>query len=91
MDKHKIRELLNRISDKVIFKKNGSIEIRHGYFYHHGYHVESFHDDLLKLMLNNGFVTEIIEEDDNFQVWPKDSYLKIVFNLTERTLNKVQE
>ena len=66
-------------SDKVVFHRDGSVTAKHGFFYTHGYHAENFAERIKSAV--DGVT--VIEAFDDWQPWPKDSYLTVKFTVGE--------
>jgi hypothetical protein len=67
--------------DKLTFKKNGTIEGRHGYFYRHGNSPESVAKKLQSSLQSKNIEIEIIDSYDDYRPWPKDSNFVVVFKI----------
>jgi hypothetical protein len=67
-DKRAIEDLF--CGKRVVFKRDGSVEVRHSYYYRHGATAEKLEAYVLKKISN----ATIIDSGDNWQPWPKDSY-----------------
>ena len=67
--------------DKFVCKRNGTVEFKEGYFYHHGRTPEKVADKILKFFPD----CTLVECYDAWAAWPKDSWLVAVvkFNGTE--------
>lgn len=81
MNKKEIREKLLSSFDSVRFKKDGSIEVKRGYFYRHGMTVEG----LVKTLLNKYPNAKVISSTDRWAPWPRDSYFFIRFILQDQS------
>jgi len=75
----KDKSLIRERFDKTISKRDGTIEIRRGYFYRHGMTTEKFENRILKEIPT----AKIVDSGDNWQPWPKDSYFWVRIQLTE--------
>jgi len=77
--KKEIRNKLDGLADKVTFHRDGSIEIRFGFFYRHGMTTETCKKNVLAVVPDAKFVED--ECFENWQPWPRDSYFKITFKI----------
>jgi hypothetical protein len=77
MQKKQIREKLAGIADSIRFKRDGSIEAKHGYFYTHGY-TEGKMAAGIKAIFPS---TEILSSTNHWAAWPRDSYFYVRFRL----------
>lgn len=71
---------------KVVCKRDGTIEIRQGYFYRHGMTAEKMENKVLKYIPT----ATIVESGDNWQPWPKDSYFWVQIRLTEPVMETLE-
>lgn len=63
--------------DKLIFRKNGTIEFRRSYFYRHGATPEMYAEKIKAAV--QGAV--IVSTYDNWQPLPRDSYFRVIFRV----------
>ena len=61
-------------ASKVVCRGNGSVEIKHTYFYHHGYTAEKWAQDVASKLTAVGCAVRVDARDD-WRDWPKDSEL----------------
>lgn len=57
-------------ADKIVMKKDGSIEVKRYYYYTHGSTAEKWAEKVSKVLS----VKHIVNSRDDWAVWPKDSY-----------------
>jgi hypothetical protein len=62
---------------KVIWKRDHTIEARYGFFYRLGQSAEGKANKVQKLFPD----AQIIEYEEIWKEWPKDSYFKVLFKL----------
>jgi hypothetical protein len=67
--------------DKLSFKKDGTIEGKHGYFYRHGDSPEKLAVKLTSALKSQGINIKVIDSYDDFKPWPKDSNFVVVFKI----------
>jgi hypothetical protein len=79
VEKIAIEEKLRGCASKVIFKRNGTIEARHSYFYTFGGNADKL-ANTIKGRLPDATILEVTDE---WHAWPKDSYFRVVFTLPE--------
>ena len=60
-------------ADKIVCKQDGSVEVKHSYFYRHGNTAEKWADRVKSNLEKAGFKVEVDSRDD-FRQWPADSY-----------------
>lgn len=75
-EKKMIRE--NVVADKIIFKADGTVKFKHGYFYRfyrHGRTPEKHAEIDIAAMKKIGFDMIVHETRDEFRAWPANSYL----------------
>ncbi len=60
--------------DKVICRKDGSVEMRRGFFYTHGYTSGRWGDDMIDALKAAGVDHGKVESEECWFEWPKDSY-----------------
>ena len=73
--KKEIKEALDGICDKVMAKKDGSYEVRRGYFYRHGITAEKLAEGI-KHRIPEAAIQEV---QDHWAPWPRDSYFRVTF------------
>jgi hypothetical protein len=74
-EKDKFRE----ISDRVIFKKDGTVEFRRSYFYRHGMDADQFAAAVEKRATKAGLNVMLTDSGDRWAPWPRDSYFWAIF------------
>jgi len=81
IDKQYIRDLIVTFAgaDRVIAKKNGSFVARRSYYYHAGYTTARLATQICAVLGKYGYTVTILGKRDNFQPWPRDSYVEITF------------
>ena len=67
--------------DKITFKRDGSIVAKRGYFYRHGMDENKMADKLVASLKAEGIEIEVIDKYDDWNAWPKDSNMVVVFKL----------
>ena len=78
MTSKQIKEALSgKGFDRVIAKKDGSFEVRRGYFYRHGQTASGL-AELVKGAVPNVL---ILEANDRWNTWPRDSYFQVIFRI----------
>ena len=68
-------------ADKVVCKVDGSIEVKRGYFYAHGYSAEKWAEKVKTELENAGLKVSVSNRDD-WRTWPKDSYFVAIVKET---------
>ncbi len=61
--------------DKVIFRKDGNVSFRFGYFYTFGKTAEDFADQIRNAFPNH---VEIVKTQNAWNAWPRDSYFEVM-------------
>lgn len=69
--------------DKLIFRKNGQVVLRFGYFYRHGCTTEKYQQAVCQVFPAARFVAD--QCFDRWAPWPRDSYFQITFTVPEAT------
>ena len=67
--------------DKISFKRDGTILAKKGYFYRHGLSPEKMAETLKNSLNAEGIEIEVIDKYDDWNAWPKDSNMVVVFKL----------
>jgi hypothetical protein len=67
----------NCYPDKMICKKDGSVEFRKTYFYTMGRTARTWADNIVADFANAGIAVEPGFVHDTWQAWPKDSYFSV--------------
>ena len=73
----RIREALRESNvwpEKVICKRDGSVEVKKSYFYHHGQTCEKLAEKVKEVLLAGGLKVAV-ESRDDYATWPTTSYL----------------
>ena len=60
--------------DKIVCKADGSIEVKRGYFYTHGYSAEKWAEKVKTELESAGLKVTPVNHRDDWREWPKDSY-----------------
>ena len=61
-------------SDRVIFRKDGTVSFRFGFFYRFGKTAESYAEQIKKTFPHH---VEIVDFQEVWQAWPRDSYWEV--------------
>lgn len=77
----KIREIASGMSDSVSFKKDGTIAFKQGYYYRPQYDVQQFADGIKKTLEKKGFKIEMVNVEDRWAPYPRDSYYLAVLRV----------
>ena len=64
----------NLFADKVICKGDGSVDVRHGYFYKFGNTADKWGDQVVKDLATVGIAAKLQDVADVYKQWPADSY-----------------
>jgi hypothetical protein len=72
-------------ADKVTFRKDGTVEFRRSYFYHHGATAEGFARRISLELTEAGFAPTLVEARDDWAAWPKTSYFVAAFQVAFRS------
>jgi len=64
----------NLFADKVICKSDGSVDVRHGYFYKFGNTSQKWGDQVVKDLATVGIAAKVQGVLDVYKQWPADSY-----------------
>jgi hypothetical protein len=75
--KKRIVEVLN--PDTLIAKRDGTFEARSGYFYRHGRSADGFASRIKRTLGALGLEVDILEVQDRWAPWPRDSYFMVRF------------
>ena len=67
--------------DKITFKRDGTIVAKRGYFYRHGMDENKMADKLVASLKAEGIEIEVVDKYDDWNAWPKDSNMVVVFKL----------
>lgn len=73
----KVKEALAGSSvspDKMVCKRDGKVEVKRSYFYHHGATAEKWAVRVREVLEAVGYEVEVDSRDD-WANWPKTSYL----------------
>lgn len=57
---------------KIKAKKDGTFELRHSYFYTHGYTAEKWGEKVISALPEGEF--ELVRTSNKWAAWPHDSY-----------------
>jgi hypothetical protein len=81
MDKQMRKMISETVSgDKVTITRDGSLKVRHSYFYRFGMTPESIGKHALKQLNDAGYTADLStdygETFDHWAPWPKDSYMQ---------------
>ena len=68
----------------IICHGDGEMSFRKYYFYTHGQTAEKWGDKVVKALESIGLKVQVVEEIDNYNVWPKDSYFNCRVQVSER-------
>lgn len=60
--------------DRVICKKDGSVEMRRGFFYRHGMTADKWAADMEAALQSEGLEYGAVESAECWHEWPTDSY-----------------
>lgn len=63
--------------DRIVCKRDGSVEVRRCYFYRHGYTAEKYMAAVNGLMKKNG-IEASYTCSDQYNEWPKDIYFSVI-------------
>jgi len=74
MDKQLKQRLREVHADKMIVKRDGTVEYRQFYFYRHGMTAEKFTAGIVRSLKALGIVATVLNEEDHWAPWPRDSY-----------------
>lgn len=80
--KQAIRE--NIICDRIMFKKDGTVEFRRSYFYRSGMDADKFANIICNQIEKMGFVARGVEAHDKWAAWPKTSYFVVTCVIAEK-------
>jgi len=69
--------------DRVICKKDGTFEMRSGYFYRHGRTAEKFRGKIVRVFTAAGWCCTVVGYGDEWREWPKDSYFWVRVRFSE--------
>lgn len=61
--------------DKVVCKKDGTVEVKDSYFYRHGRSAETWSERVMEVL---GDTAELVEARDDYKQWPGTSYFVAV-------------
>jgi hypothetical protein len=74
--KRVITDAGNLHPDRIVCKKDGTVEVRFGFFYRHGQTAELW-GDKVQNCVNQVVAAEVTHCREVWQAWPKDSYWAI--------------
>ena len=67
-------------ADRMLTKRDGTFEMRFGFFYRHGKNSEKM---ALRVVRKAGASVKIVEHFERWQAWPKDSYWVVIVKVTD--------
>ena len=68
-------------ADKIVSKKNGTMEIKHGYFYTFGNSAQKWGDKVMASKLSE--FCNLVKVENRWAAWPKGSYFVAVIEPKE--------
>lgn len=69
----RVRAILETEVDRLITRRDGSVEARRGYFYRNGGTAQGFANRVEKLLAAAGLEARV-QGDDHWAAWPRESY-----------------
>ncbi len=79
-----VEEALARVNyDRFIVKRNGTVDIRRGYFYTFGLTAERYAQHV---MTHIGYCAELVSCSTERRDWPADSYWSVIVRFTDQPM-----
>ena len=67
-------------ADRMLSKRDGTFEMRFGFFYRHGKTSEKM---AIRVLQYGGASVKIVNHSERWQAWPKDSYWSVFVKVTD--------
>lgn len=78
--KNDLKKIVRSISaDKLIFKADGTVKAKLGYYYTFGNDEDKFAEKIKRNLEAKNVYCQILETSNHYNSWPKDSWFEVIF------------